>query len=107
MDMQVKRLLPGRPWEVAALAQARRNALALVERSMMAEEGDRLAGLLAVTPGHLREIVRLAADPDARPCMECHGSGCHADPESGPCTCPTCDGMGLLPPSPAGNAIIS
>lgn len=98
MDRQLKRMVPDRPWEVAALAQARRNALSLVERSMMAEDGDLLSQRLALPKAVLRRIVELAADPDARPCMECHGSGCHSDLETGPGDCHACDGMGILAP---------
>ena len=100
MDRQIKRMLPDRPWEVAALAQGRRNALVMVERSMLAAEGDPLSIAMALPPAFLREVVRLAADPDARPCMECHGSGSCAEIETGPGTCHACDGMGLLPPEP-------
>lgn len=100
MDRILKRMLPGRPWEVAALAQARRGALELVERSMRAAEGDAQAALLAVSTDHLRALVALAANPDALPCMSCHGTGCGCDPETGPYTCENCDGMGLLDPEP-------
>lgn len=98
MDRMLKSMLPDRPWEVAALAQARRGALEMVERSMRAAEGDAQAALLALPAAHLRELVALAANPDALPCMSCHGTGCGCDPETGPYTCERCGGMGLLDP---------
>ena len=105
MDMQVKTMLPARPWELAALAQARRNALALVERSMRAAEGDLDAARFAVAPAFLRAVVALTSRADAVPCMECSGGGFRQDPEAGPYTCEHCDGMGVhepkAPDSPA------
>lgn len=98
MDRTLKSMLPDRPWEVAALAQARRGALELVERSMRAAEGDAVAALTAVPPDYLRALVALAANPDALPCMPCHGTGCGCDPETGPYACESCDGMGLRDP---------
>lgn len=50
-----------------------------------------------------REEIERAMDASRPPCMDCRGTGCYVDPETGPMACQTCEGFGSLPAPPALN----
>jgi hypothetical protein len=83
--------------QMKALATARLRVLKMARTQDRVRNGEK--GVKAWEGNFFRAELDRACDESLVACMECHGTGCHVDSETGPEACHACEGYGLIAPT--------